>query len=107
MLFCTYLLFQLNGEVEKSSAVNGDAPNTNGDVKAEDKEAASGDAPADEDKNDLEETKENGTDIAESSKEGGKKTSMKDKVKNILEGNQIDMAAEIARNSVEKHDQNK
>ena len=72
---------KLNGEVEKSNAVNGDAPTTNGDVKVEDKEAASGDAPAAEDKNDLEETKQNRTDVAESYKDEEKKMSMKYKVK--------------------------
>ena len=38
----------MNGEVEKANGVNGDAPATNGDIKAEDKETASGDAPTEE-----------------------------------------------------------
>merc|ERR1711993_48035 len=39
---------KLNGEVEKSNGVNGDAPAANGDIKAEDKETAAGDAPTEE-----------------------------------------------------------
>ena len=38
----------MNGEVEKANGVNGDAPATNGDIKAEDKETAAGDAPTGE-----------------------------------------------------------
>ena len=38
----------MNGEVEKANGVNGDAPATNGDIKAEDKETAAGDAPTEE-----------------------------------------------------------
>jgi len=79
---------KLNGEVEKSNGVNGDAHATNGDIKAEDKETPSGDAPVVDEKKDLDETKENeeteAQETAETSKDEGKKESTKDKIKKKL-----------------------
>merc|ERR1712226_1616299 len=60
---------KLNGEVEKSNGVNGDAHATNGDVKAEDKETDAGDAAVEDEKKDSAESKENEeTDAQETNK---------------------------------------
>lgn len=79
---------KINGDVEKPNGVNGDAPATNGEVKTEDKETESGDAPVTEEKKDSEETKENEEtevqEVAETSKDEGKKMSAKDKIKKKL-----------------------
>ena len=111
--------YQINGDVEKVNGVNGDAPATNGDVKTEDKETESKDAPVTEETKDTEETKETeeteaqgimvfinqlvlclttraylqqkfyplycySLEVAETSKDEGKKMSAKDKIKKKL-----------------------